>query len=110
MFFIVDNKSSHRGQASVERMRRRDKRIVLVHTPIHTSWLKPGVDLFFDHPEDGVDTKQFREAGSDPRALGVIRRVKQPHAETARMEIYPTRHRELAKTCVIVYSSVSGHK
>jgi Transposase. len=30
LFFIVDNGSSHRGQASVERMRRRDKRIVLV--------------------------------------------------------------------------------
>ena len=39
LFFIVDNGSSHRGQASVERMRRRDQRIVLVHTPIHASWL-----------------------------------------------------------------------
>src|SRR3954454_10797208 len=32
LFFIVDNGSSHRGKASVERMRGRDKRIFLVHT------------------------------------------------------------------------------
>jgi hypothetical protein len=46
LFFIVDNGSSHRGQASVERMRRRDRRIVLVHTPIHASWLNQ-VEIYF---------------------------------------------------------------
>jgi DDE superfamily endonuclease len=46
LFFIVDNGSSHRGQASVKRMRGRDKRIVLVHTPIHASWLNQ-VEIYF---------------------------------------------------------------
>ena len=46
LFFIVDNGSSHRGKASVERMRQRDKRIVLVHTPIHASWLNQ-VEIYF---------------------------------------------------------------
>jgi hypothetical protein len=46
LFFIADNGSSHRGQASVERMRGRDKRIVLVHTPIHASWLNQ-VEIYF---------------------------------------------------------------
>lgn len=46
LFFIVDNGSSHRGQASVQRLRRRDKRIVLVHTPIHASWLNQ-VEIYF---------------------------------------------------------------
>ncbi len=46
LFFIVDNGSSHRGQASVERMRQRDKRIILVHTPIHASWLNQ-VEIYF---------------------------------------------------------------
>ena len=46
LFFIVNNGSSHRGQASVERMHRRDKRIVLVHTPIHASWLNQ-VEIYF---------------------------------------------------------------
>ena len=46
LFFITDNGSSHRGKASVERMRERDKRIVLVHTPIHASWLNQ-VEIYF---------------------------------------------------------------
>ena len=46
IFFIVDNGSSHRGQASVERMGRHDKRIILVHTPIHASWLNQ-VEIYF---------------------------------------------------------------
>jgi hypothetical protein len=46
LFLIVDNGSSHRGQRSIERMRRRDKRITLVHTPIHASWLNQ-VEIYF---------------------------------------------------------------
>jgi hypothetical protein len=46
LFLIVDNGSSHRGAAAVERMRRRDKRIILVHTPIHASWLNQ-VEIYF---------------------------------------------------------------
>jgi hypothetical protein len=46
LFFVVDNGSSHRGQTSVVRMRRRDKRIILVHTPVHASWLNQ-VEIYF---------------------------------------------------------------
>lgn len=46
LFVIVDNGSSHRGQRSIDRMRRRDKRIILVHTPVHASWLNQ-VEIYF---------------------------------------------------------------
>jgi hypothetical protein len=46
LFFVVDNGSSHRGQTSVDRMRRRDKKIILVHTPVHASWLNQ-VEIYF---------------------------------------------------------------
>jgi hypothetical protein len=46
LFLIVDNGSSHRGKRAVERQRRRDKRIVLVHTPVHASWLNQ-VEIYF---------------------------------------------------------------
>jgi DDE superfamily endonuclease len=46
LFYVVDNGSSHRGQASVQRMRRRDTRIILVHTPVHASWLNQ-VEIYF---------------------------------------------------------------
>jgi hypothetical protein len=46
LFLIVDNGSSHRGQRSIARMRRSDKRITLVHTPVHASWLNQ-VEIYF---------------------------------------------------------------
>jgi hypothetical protein len=46
LFYVVDNGSSHRGKASVERMRRHDKRILIVHTPVHASWLNQ-VEIYF---------------------------------------------------------------
>jgi hypothetical protein len=46
LFMVVDNGSSHRGKRSVERMHRRDKRIILVHTPVHASWLNQ-VETYF---------------------------------------------------------------
>jgi hypothetical protein len=37
----VDNGSSHRGEAAKKRLRQIDSRIMLVHTPVHASWLNP---------------------------------------------------------------------
>jgi transposase len=39
VFWVVDNGSSHRGQASIDRMRTTWRNARLVHTPIHASWL-----------------------------------------------------------------------
>ena len=39
LFWIVDNGSSHRGAASKQRLHQVDSRIILVHTPVHASWL-----------------------------------------------------------------------
>jgi len=39
VFWIVDNGSSHRGEPSVIRLQKRHPRLVLVHGPVHASWL-----------------------------------------------------------------------
>jgi len=39
VFLIADNGSSHRGQRAAARLRAKWPNIVLVHTPIHASWL-----------------------------------------------------------------------
>jgi len=39
LFWIVDNGSSHRGDAAKKRLRQVDSRIIVVHTPVHASWL-----------------------------------------------------------------------
>jgi len=46
LFWIVDNGSSHRGEASKKRLRQGDSRIILVHTPVHASWLNQ-VEIYF---------------------------------------------------------------
>ncbi|MDP2956358.1 MAG: IS630 family transposase, partial [Longimicrobiales bacterium] len=46
VFWIVDNGSSHRGQASIDRLQGRWHNLVLVHTPVHASWLNQ-VEIYF---------------------------------------------------------------
>jgi hypothetical protein len=46
LFWVVDNGSSHRGAASKKRLRQVDSRIILVHTPVHASWLNQ-VEIYF---------------------------------------------------------------
>ena len=46
VFWIVDNGSSHRGQAACHRLQRAYPNLVLVHLPIHASWLNQ-VEIYF---------------------------------------------------------------
>jgi transposase len=46
VFWVVDNGSSHRGQAAVDRLSRRFGNAVMVHTPVHASWLNQ-VEIYF---------------------------------------------------------------
>lgn len=46
VFWIMDNGSSHRGQPSDDRIVKRWKCIVPVHTPVHASWLNQ-VEIYF---------------------------------------------------------------
>jgi len=39
LFWMVDNGSSHRGETSKRRLHQVDSRIIVVHTPVHASWL-----------------------------------------------------------------------
>ncbi len=39
VFVIVDNGSAHRGQRSIDRVQGTWSNLILVHTPIHASWL-----------------------------------------------------------------------
>lgn len=46
VFWIVDNGSSHRGQRAADELRVRHPRVVVVHTPVHASWLNQ-IELYF---------------------------------------------------------------
>jgi DDE superfamily endonuclease len=46
VFWIVDNGSSHRGQKAIRRLERRWPNLVLVHLPVHASWLNQ-IEIYF---------------------------------------------------------------
>ncbi len=46
VYWIVDNGSSHAGNASIERMQEEWKNTRLIHLPIHASWLNQ-IELYF---------------------------------------------------------------
>ena len=46
VFWIVDNGSSHRGQAAADRLADQFSNTVMVHTPVHASWLNQ-VEIYF---------------------------------------------------------------
>jgi hypothetical protein len=46
VFWIVDNGSSHRGKAAIDRLAERFGNAVMVHTPVHASWLNQ-VEVYF---------------------------------------------------------------
>jgi transposase len=46
VFVVVDNGSDHRGQAAADRLRKAHPNAVMIHTPVHASWLNQ-VEIFF---------------------------------------------------------------
>ena len=64
VFWIVDNGSSHRGQAAIARLAAQFPNAIMVHTPVHASWLNQ-VEIFFSivqrkvvSPNDFTDTNE----------------------------------------------------
>jgi hypothetical protein len=46
VFWIVDNGSSHRGQSAIKRLERQYPNAIMVHTPVHASWLNQ-IEIYF---------------------------------------------------------------
>ena len=46
VFWVVDNGSSHRGQQAIQRLAEQFPNAVMVHTPVHASWLNQ-VEIYF---------------------------------------------------------------
>jgi hypothetical protein len=55
VFVIVDNGSDHRGQAAVKRLRDAWPNAIMIHTPVHASWLNQA-EIFFSVTQKKVLT------------------------------------------------------
>ncbi len=71
VFWVVDNGSSHRGQAAIDRLAEQFPNAVMVHTPVHASWLNQ-VEIYFSiiqrkllSPNDFIDLTEVEKRLSD---------------------------------------------
>jgi len=78
VFWIVDNGSSHRGRASVDRLQGQWPNLTLVHLPVHASWLNQ-IEIVFSviqrkvlTPNDFLDLVEVEQ-----RLLAFQRRYQQ---------------------------------
>jgi transposase len=46
VFIVVDNGSDHRGQAAIDRLASAHPNAIMIHTPVHASWLNQ-IEIFF---------------------------------------------------------------
>jgi transposase len=67
VFVIVDNGSDHRGKAAIGRLRKAHPNAVMIHTPVHASWLNQ-IEIFFSiiqkkvvSPNDFASTGELSE-------------------------------------------------
>ncbi|WP_329182196.1 IS630 family transposase (plasmid) [Streptomyces decoyicus] len=67
VFWIVDNGSSHRGKKAADRLAAAFPNAVMVHTPVHASWLNQ-VEIYFSvvqrrvvSPNDFTDLDEVRD-------------------------------------------------
>jgi transposase len=67
VFWIVDNGSSHRGKAAIDRLTKAFPHAVMIHTPVHASWVNQ-IEIFFSvvqrkvvAPNDFTDLDQIRD-------------------------------------------------
>jgi len=61
VFWVADNGSSHRGQASVDRLKSWYSNAIQIHTPIHASWLNQ-VEIYFSVLQRKVLTPNYFES------------------------------------------------
>ena len=74
VFWIVDNGSDHRGEASVTRLQGRWRNLLLVHLPVHASWLNQ-VEIYHSIVQRKVLTpNDFHDLAAVARALNDFER------------------------------------
>ena len=78
VFVIVDNGSDHRGQAAISRLARAYPNAIMIHTPVHASWLNQ-IEIFFSVIQKKVVTpNDFASLGElSATLLGFVDRYNQ---------------------------------
>jgi hypothetical protein len=78
VFLIVDNGSAHRGQRSIDRLQGAWPNLIVVHTPIHASWLNQAEIYLSVTQRKVLQPNDFEDLGvMERRLLAFGRRYEQ---------------------------------
>ena len=91
VFVIVDDGSDHRGQAAISRLARAHPNAIMIHTPVHASWLNQ-IEIFFSVIQKKVvtpnDFASLEQLSPDPAGL---RGPLQPDRQAVQLEVHRQR-------------------
>ena len=90
VFRVVDNGSSHRGKAAIKRLAKRFPNAVMVHTPVHASWLNQ-VEIYFSVVQRKVvSPNDFTDLAQVEARLTAFERRYNAAARTFKWKFTPT--------------------
>jgi hypothetical protein len=93
VFWIVDNGASHRGRTAAARLCDAFPNAVMIHTPVHASWLNQ-IEIYFSVVQRKLLTPDNAANLDAPhRAAHRFRGSLQPSRSTLRLDIQPCRLR-----------------
>jgi len=91
VFWVVDNGSSHRGDRARARLRATWPRLVLVHTPVHASWLNQ-IEIYFSivqrkvlTPNDFASVAEVADRRFRKPLRDALRRMPSPGGQSRRV-------------------------
>jgi hypothetical protein len=97
VFWIVDNGSSHRGKRSIDRLQSAWPNLVLVHTPVHASWINQ-IEIYFSIVQRKVLTpNDFHDLAQVYQRLAAFRAALQPDRRAIHVELHPREAQHLAR-------------
>jgi hypothetical protein len=99
VFLIIDNGSAHRGKRSIDRLQGAWPNLIVVHTPVHASWLNQGEIYFFVVQRKVVNLNDFADLDTlQEHLLAFGRRYEQIAAPFHWTFTRQDLHKLLAKT------------
>jgi hypothetical protein len=107
VFWILDNGSSHRGEACARRLTTRWPNIIPVHTPIHASWLNQ-IEIYFSIVQRKVLTPN--DFNSLFEVQDRLRRFEKHYEEIAEPFEWKFTRRDLARMMGKLHKPLSRRK
>lgn len=74
VFWVVDNGSDHRGQKSIDRLERRWRNLILIHLPVHASWMNQSEIYHSIIQRKVLDPNDFESTAEIARTLNEFER------------------------------------